>query len=101
MALRFEDLSDLKNRKWGLGMDQVKLTTRDRTATHFLIVMIAYILLRAFGAFAQARNFGEQLKANTEKKRALSLAAIGNHFIEFIGRTTLAMAIAKSTTPPT
>ncbi len=92
---------DLKNRKWGLGMDEVKLTTVERTATHFIIVMVAYILLCAFGAFAEAMNFGEQLKANTQKNRALSLAAIGNHFMEFIGRTTVSIAIAKLVRTPT
>ena len=92
---------DLKNRKWGLGMDEVKLTTVQRTATHFIIVMIAYILLCAFGAFAETKNFGEQLKANTKKNRALSLAAIGNHFIEFIGRTTVSIAINKLVDHPT
>lgn len=92
---------DLKNRKWGLGMDEVKLTTVERTATHFIIVMVAYLLLCAFGAFAEAQNFGEQLKANTEKNRALSLAAIGNHFIEFIGRTTVSLAMAKLVRTPT
>jgi hypothetical protein len=84
---------DLKNRKWGLGMDEVKLTTAERTAAHFIIVMIAYVLLCAFGAFAETKNFGEQLKANTRKERVLSLAVIGNNFMEFIGRTTVAMAI--------
>ena len=92
---------DLKNRKWGLGMDEVRLTTLDRTANHFIIVMIAYLLLSAFGAFAEDKNFGEQLKANTEKHRALSLAAIGNHFMDFIGRTTVAMAMAKLVSTPT
>jgi len=92
---------DLKNRKWGMGMDEVKLSTAERTAAHFLIVIIAYVLLCAFGAFAEAAHFGEQLKANTEKGRALSLAAIGNHFIDFIGRTTVAMAITKLVTAPT
>ena len=92
---------DLKNRKWGLGMDEVNLTTVQRTATHFIIVMVAYLLLCAFGAFAEAHNFGEQLKANTDTKRALSLAAIGNHFIEFIGRTTVSLAMAKLVSTPT
>ena len=27
---------DLKNRKWGLGMDEVKLTTAERMATHII-----------------------------------------------------------------
>lgn len=92
---------DLKNRKWGLGMDEVKLTTVERTATHFIIVIVAYLLLCAFGAFAEAQSFGEQLKANTEKNRVLSLAAIGNHFMEFIGRTTIALAMAKLVRAPT
>ena len=92
---------DLKNRKWGLGIDEVRLTTAQRTATHFIIIMLTYILLSAFGAFAETKKFGEQLKANTEKKRALSLAAIGNHFMEFIGRATVAMAIKQLIHAPT
>ena len=92
---------DLKNRKWGLGLDHVRLTTRQRTATHFLIVMIAYLLLCAFGAFAELKNFGKSLSANTVKKRVLSLAAIGNHFIDFIGRITVKMAIEKLVNLPT
>jgi hypothetical protein len=92
---------DLKSRKWGLGLDEVKLTTIERTANHFIIVMLAYVLLSAFGAFAEARNFGDKLKANTEKSRALSLASIGNYFIEFIGRTTIKMALAQLVQHPT
>ena len=92
---------DLKNRKWGLGMDEVKLTTVERTATHFIIVMIAYILLCAFGAYAEAKNFGEQLKANSEKNRALSLAATGCYFMDFIGRTTIKMAMTALVIAPT
>lgn len=92
---------DLKSRKWGLGLDEVRLTTVGRTATHFMIVMVAYILLCAFGAFAEVQNFGESLKANTVEKRVLSLAAIGNHFIEFIGRITVKMAIKKLVALPT
>lgn len=92
---------DLKNRKWGMGMDEVKLTSLERTANHFIIVVIAYLLLCAFGAFAEDKNFGEQLKANTEQSRALSLATIGNHFMDFIGRTTVSMAIASLVKAPT
>jgi len=92
---------DLKNRKWGLGLDPVKLTTVQRTAIHFMIVILAYLLLCAFGAFAEVQNFGKGLKANTVKKRVLSLAAIGNHFIDFIGRITVKMAIEKLVALPT
>ena len=73
----------------------------ERTANHFIIVVIAYLLLSAFGAFAEDKNFGEQLKVNTEQSRALSLATIGNHFMEFIGRTTVSMAIASLVKAPT
>lgn len=92
---------DLKNRKWGLGVDHVRLTTVQRTAVHFMVVMLAYLLLCAFGAFAEVQNFGNSLKANTVEKRVLSLAAIGNHFIDFIGRITVKMAIEKLVALPT
>lgn len=92
---------DLKSRKWGLGMDEVRLTTVQRTAVHFMIVAIAYILLCAFGAFAEAQEFGESLKANTVSNRVLSLASIGNRFLEFIGRITVKMAIEKLIALPT
>lgn len=92
---------DLKSRKWGLGLDEVALTTVRRTATHFMIVIVAYILLCAFGAFAELQNFGESLKANTVEKRVLCLASIGNHFLDFIGRITVKMAIAKLIALPT
>ena len=54
---------DLKNRNWGMGMDVVRLSSVERTETHFIIMMIAYILLCAFGAFAEVQNFGETLIA--------------------------------------
>lgn len=92
---------DLKNRKWGMGLDEVHLSTVERTDRHFLIMMLAYILLCAFGAIAEHQQFGESLKANTVQKRVLSLAMIGNHFIEFIGRITVRMAIEKLVQLPT
>lgn len=92
---------DLKSRKWGLGLDDVALSTVQRTAVHFVIVILAYILLCAFGAIAEVRDFGESLKANTVEKRVLSLAAIGNRFIDVVGRITVKMAIAQLVALPT
>lgn len=92
---------DLKNRKWGMGLDEVQLTSLERTQRHFMIMMLAYILLCAFGAFAETKNFGESLKANTVNKRVLSLAIIGNNFMQFIGRITVKMAIQKLVELPT
>lgn len=92
---------DLKSRKWGMGLDEVQLSTVERTQRHFMIIMLAYVLLCAFGAIAEHHQFGEGLKANTVNKRVLSLAVIGNHFIECIGRITVKMAIEKLVALPT
>lgn len=92
---------DLKSRKWGMGLDEVQLSTAQRTQRHFMIIMLAYVLLCAFGAIAEHQQFGERLKANTVDRRVLSLAVIGNHFIEFIGRITVRMAMEKLVQLPT
>lgn len=73
---------DLKNRDWGLGMDKAKLTKPGRLDRHFLVIALAYVLLVAFGAAAETAGIGEQLKANTVEKRVLSLARIGNYFLQ-------------------
>lgn len=44
---------DLKNRNWGMGMDQVHLTRAFRLDRHFIILALAYIPLFAFGAAAE------------------------------------------------
>lgn len=73
---------DLKNRDWGLGMDKAKLTKASRLDRHFIILALAYVLLCAFGAAAESAGLGEQLKANTVAERVLSLARIGNYFLQ-------------------
>lgn len=73
---------DLKNRDWGMGMDKAKLTTPGRLERHFLVLALAYIFLVAFGAAAEASGIHAQLKANTVEKRVLSLARIGNYFLQ-------------------
>lgn len=73
---------DLKNRNWGMGMDQVRLTQASRLDRHFIILALAYILLFAFGAAAESQGLGDQLKANTVEGRVLSLARIGNYFLQ-------------------
>lgn len=73
---------DLKNRNWGMGMDQVRLTQAARLDRHFIILALAYMLLFAFGAVAESVGLGEQLKANTVVERVLSLARIGNYFLQ-------------------
>lgn len=73
---------DLKNSNWGLGMDHVRLTTQGRSERHFLVVALAYIFLFAFGAAAESAGLGDELKANTVNERVLSLARIGNYFLQ-------------------
>jgi hypothetical protein len=73
---------DLKNRNWGMGMDQVCLTKTSRLDRHFIILALAYMLLFAFGAVAESVGLAEQLKANTVAERVLSLARMGNYFLQ-------------------
>lgn len=73
---------DLKNRNWGLGMDQAKLTKASRLDRHFIVLALAFILLCAFGAVAESQGLGNALKANTVVERVLSLARIGNYFLQ-------------------
>jgi hypothetical protein len=82
---------DLKNRNWGLGMDNVKLTQKGRVDRHFLILQLAYIFLFAIGAIAESEGLGDQLKANTVHERVLSLARIGHYFRQ---TATIAIPIA-------
>ncbi len=73
---------DLKNRDWGLGLDRVRLSSADRHDRHFAILALAYILLCAFGAAAETFNIAQQLKANTRAERVMTLARIGNYFLQ-------------------
>lgn len=91
---------DLKNSNWGLGMDHVRLTKAARLDRHFLILALAYILLCAFGAVAESAGLGEQLKANTVSERVLSLARIGNYFLQ-TAQVAIPYAIAALLALPT
>lgn len=73
---------DAKNRDWGLGVSCVHLDDYRRYERLFYIVALAYILLSAHGAAAEAEGFDRGLKANTRKTRVLSLLRIGYHFIQ-------------------
>jgi hypothetical protein len=68
---------DLKSTKWGMGLDEVRLSEPVRHDRHLLIIFLAYDLLVAYGAVAEKRGLAERLKANTVKARVLSLASIG------------------------
>lgn len=76
---------DLKNRNWGLGLDEVRLSTPERHDRHFCALALAYVFLCAFGAAAESLDIARLLKANTRTDRVMSLARIGNYFIQIAG----------------
>lgn len=73
---------DLKNRDWGLGLDHVRLSAPEKHDRHFCILALAYILLSAFGALSEKIEIAKTLKANTRRERVMTLARIGNHFLQ-------------------
>jgi hypothetical protein len=91
---------DLKNRDWGLGLDQVRLSEPERHDRHFVVLALAYAFLCAFGAAAETLGIARMLKANTSQERVLSLARIGNYFIQ-IGQCSLDTAFGALADLPT
>jgi hypothetical protein len=91
---------DLKNRDWGLGLEQVRLSEPERHDRHFIVLALAYAFLCAFGAAAETLGVARMLQANTSDERVLSLARIGNYFIQ-IARCTLDVAFAALAALPT
>lgn len=73
---------DEKNRDWGLGLATVNLKDYRRYERLFYIVALAFILLSAHGAAAEAQGFDRGLKANTRKIRVINLLRMGYHFIK-------------------
>jgi hypothetical protein len=72
---------DKKNRDWGLGLATVQLKDYRRYERLFYIVALAFILLSAHGAVAEAEGFDKGLKANTRKIRVINLLRMGYHLI--------------------
>lgn len=95
-----ETFRDLKNRELGLGMDRVCLSSAERFDRHFVILALAYMFLCAFGAVAEIAQFAERLKANTVKRRVLSLAKIGSYCLGLI-TCTINQAVEQLRNLPT
>ena len=91
---------DLKNRDWGLGLDHVRISSADRHDRHFAILALTYVLLCAFGAAAETFAIARQLKANARGDRVMSLARIGNYFLQLC-RCPLKQAFAALQALPT
>lgn len=91
---------DLKNRNFGLGMDQAQLKSAYRLDRHFIVLALAYVLLFAFGSVAEQQGIADQFKANTVHERTLSLARLGNYFIQ-IATVPITYAIQQILALPT
>ena len=72
---------DKKNRDWGMGLAAVHLKDPSRYERLFYIVALAFILLSAHGAAAEAEGFDRKLKANTCKMRVINLLRMGFLYI--------------------
>lgn len=92
---------DLKSRKWGLGIDDVRLTDTLRTTRHFMVIAIAYILLCACGAVAEMKKLSRTLKANTVNRRTLALLGIGSNLLHCCSRIRIRTAIKQLIFLPT
>lgn len=85
---------DKKNRDWGLGLATVHLNNYQRYERLFYTVALAFILLTAHGALAEAQGFDRGLKANTRKVRVINLLRMGYHFIRKKGEGLLTAFVA-------
>lgn len=77
---------DSKNRDWGMGLDMVNLKDFRRYERLFYIVALAFTLLSAHGALAEAEGVDKEAKANTRTTRVLNLLRIGIYYIKRRGQ---------------
>lgn len=70
-------IRDIKNRRWGLGLAEVRLSGAGRMDRLFIVALLAYFFLSAYGVAAERRGLAAELKANTTPNRVLSLATTG------------------------
>ena len=68
-----EMFRDLKDLRYGMGMSWNKVGTPDRRDRMFLVAALAHGLLTLLGAAGESLGLDRMLKANTVRKRTLSL----------------------------
>lgn len=91
---------DLKNRNWGLGLDVTRLSAPERHDRLFSVLALAYAFLCAFGAAAESLGIDALLKANTAPERVMSLARIGNYFLQLAACELEVALAALQALPP-
>lgn len=72
-----ESFRDQKNLRFGMGLSDTRIGDPDRRDRMLLISAIAIVLLTILGAAGEALGFDKWLKANTVKRRTISLVRQG------------------------
>jgi hypothetical protein len=92
---------DMKSRKWGFGLSEVRLSEPQRHDRHLLVIFLAYYLLCAYGAEAESRGLDKDQKANTVSERVLSLATTGFLALKNSIRCSIKKAVRQLLLTPT
>ncbi len=79
---------DLKDGRFGYGLEQTHYRTAERRDRLMLIVVLCYRLLVILGQAGEQIGFDKKLKVNTVKKRTHSLFTQGQFYYEFYPRFT-------------
>lgn len=78
-----ETFRDMKNARWGYGLEYARCRSAARLENLLLIVMLAMLATWLVGLAAKEKRLDRQLQANTERKRpVLSIHFIGRQVIE-------------------
>jgi len=80
---------DLKNGRYGLGLEQTHLKSCERRDRLMLVLAFSYNLLVVLGQAGEQLNFDRKLKVNTVKKRTHSLFNQGLFYYQCFYRFTL------------
>jgi hypothetical protein len=79
-----ETFRDLKDLRYGLGMKWRRVSQPERRDRMMLIASMAHMLLSILGAAGEAAGLDRMLKANTSKKRTLSLFRQGLRWFQLV-----------------
>ena len=95
-----ESFRDLKNRKWGLGMNGSHLKTASREDRRWTVLALAYLFLMAHGAAAEEAGLDRQIRQDTGHARAFNLARLGAIVLSMAFVTLIEAIEALNRLPP-
>ena len=84
-----ETFRDTKDITFGLGLRATHIRDADRRDRLLLLIAIAQALLTLLGAASEACGLDRTLKANTVKRRTMSLLNQGLYWYDCLGRPTM------------